>query len=284
VCAECGASMRESARYCPRCGHDSGHGQSTPTPPEDKVVAVDASPAATASGVLQRARPARRQVPRRTVVGVVAVTVLGLGGLGAILLVSRQDGEGALLPASTERQTTVEQGAQPATTVSSAPTTEAVAVETQPATAPTTVEATTTSRVVDTPAPQPSPPAVDPLTQLEQLRAGDRPIVEGSLVDLWVPQVSSKYLGLVTQGVTFGYPEILYDHLALRGLYGAVLLWSGDYTSFTRGDAWITVVPQAFDLPADALAWCFAHGLDNDRCYAKRVSHIFGPEDSTLHP
>ncbi|MEV6623198.1 hypothetical protein AB0M83_03960 [Amycolatopsis sp. NPDC051106] len=110
----------------------------------------------------------------------------------------------------------------------------------------------------------------------------DRTQVE-VLAGQWVPQLSSKNHGLVADGRTYDYRAIWADFTSTRQSYpSALLLWSGDYTSYTKGDFWVTVASRSFGSGAEANAWCVAEHLDADHCFAKLVSHSHGPKGSTL--
>lgn len=155
----------------------------------------------------------------------------------------------------------------------SAPTTSTAV----PYTAPYTEPPTTTTSAGDTPSDEGSAQAA-----LRQQVDTDRAQAE-SLGDRWVPQLSSKNYGLVADGTTYDYRAILADFTTTRRSYpSAVLLWSGDYTSFTKGDFWVTVVSTSFGSGAEANNWCVAEHLDADHCFAKLVSHSHGPKGSTL--
>jgi hypothetical protein len=119
-------------------------------------------------------------------------------------------------------------------------------------------------------------------TALRQQVDTDRAQAE-SLGERWVPQLSSKNHGLVADGTTYDYRAIWADFTTTRQSYpSALLLWSGDYTSFTKGDFWVTVVSTSFGSGAEANDWCVAEHLDADHCFAKLVSHSHGPKGSTL--
>ncbi|MGH3902313.1 MAG: hypothetical protein ACRDTA_29495, partial [Pseudonocardiaceae bacterium] len=121
--------------------------------------------------------------------------------------------------------------------------------------------------------------ALDRLTRQISL---DRPQVQGELAAAWVPQLSSKNLGITVNSVSYGYPEILDDHLALRSTYSAWLVWSGDWSTFGRGDFYVTVAPVSFSTPAEANAWCDRQAIDSDNCFAKRLSTVAGSVGSTV--
>lgn len=130
------------------------------------------------------------------------------------------------------------------------------------------------------PSPQTS---VQPDSQLQQLRAADRSSVE-QLIGYWVPQLSAKKPGVVSQGRTFTTEDVLADHLALRSRYpAALLLWSGDYPIFKGTNFWVTVVSEPFATPDAANAWCDTQGIARDDCFAKKLSHTDSPSGSTMY-
>jgi hypothetical protein len=101
--------------------------------------------------------------------------------------------------------------------------------------------AVTTGTSSNTPAVSasvPSQPAIQsPVSAqvaLQQQVDVDRQQVE-ALVGYWVPQLSSKTVGLKADGITYGYNEIL-DHFSrLKAQYPrALLLRSDDFTVTTR--------------------------------------------------
>ncbi|MEU5265672.1 hypothetical protein [Amycolatopsis sp. NPDC021455] len=105
-----------------------------------------------------------------------------------------------------------------------------------------------------------------------------------ALADRWVPQLSSKNYGLVADGTTYGYGAIWADFTTTKQSFpAALLLWSGDYTSFARGDFWVTVENTPFATASAADGWCAAARLDADHCFAKLVSHTHSPQGSTSH-
>ena len=133
----------------------------------------------------------------------------------------------------------------------------------------------TTTTTTTTSAPQ--DPERAALAQLQDLAAGDRVDVANSLADRWIPQISSKRVGLVAEGQTWTDQSILAEHERLRSMYPDVkLLWSGDWSTFDAGDFWVTVVGLPSADPNSALTWCTQNGFDRDSCIAKLVS--------TTHP
>lgn len=131
------------------------------------------------------------------------------------------------------------------------------------------------------PAPEPND-ADAALAELQGLVDADRPEVE-TLAELWVPQLSAKRPGLVVNGVRYDYVEILRDFRTTQARYPeALLLYSGDYSSFKYGDFWITIEPLPFTDGESANGWCDGQGIPVDDCYAKMISHTVGYEGATL--
>lgn len=118
------------------------------------------------------------------------------------------------------------------------------------------------------------------IEELGRYADGDRSSAE-LLVDRWVPQVSSKKPGLDVAGddlPEYTAAAVLSDHVAYRARYvghggGALLVRSGDFSSFKNGDFWVTVIALPFDTPEAANAWCDEQNIRPDDCFAKRLSH-----------
>jgi serine/threonine-protein kinase len=139
---------------------------------------------------------------------------------------------------------------------------------------PTTTTETTTTTTETTTTTTSSPPTV---ADLQQQAAADHATAE-TLVGQWVPQLSSKRLGLVVNGTTFGYPEIMADHQALRARFPqAILVYSNDYANFSGQDFWVTVEATTFPTADQANAWCDQQGFAEQDCYASRLTHTGGP-------
>lgn len=135
---------------------------------------------------------------------------------------------------------------------------------------------TTTSRPTTT-TTRPPIPTLSPDEFARELLnaqvATDRAAVE-SLVDWWVPQLSSKRLGLVVHGVRFTHEEIWADFQQTRNRYpNALLLSSADFVSFDSDDFWVTVVPYTHASGAEANRWCDRERIGPDDCFAKRLTH-----------
>ena len=134
---------------------------------------------------------------------------------------------------------------------------------------PTTTSPTTTRPQTSTTPPPPDMEQVS-LARLQRIADEDRSSVA---TDWWIPQISSKRVGLVARGITWDNQTILEEHLRLRSIYPAVrLLWSGDWSTYDGRDFWVTVVGLHSNDPDDVLGWCVQQGFDRDNCVAKIVS------------
>jgi serine/threonine protein kinase len=124
----------------------------------------------------------------------------------------------------------------------------------------------------------------DPAQQLRQIASDDRPFVYANLADRWVPQLSSKRPGVVDNGVVWDNAMTLKEHLQLRQRYPRVkLLWSGDWSTFSGPDFWVTVAGVTFQDSAGALAWCRSQAFDRDHCAAKIISATHPVAGSTAY-
>ena len=170
----------------------------------------------------------------------------------------------------------------PTTTVSATQTVTATPIPTQTVTAlpPQTVTAIPgpTQTVTALPAPPP-----DAEQQLRQIANSDRPFVAARMADYWVAQLSSKRPGVVDQGIVWDNATTLREHVQLRRRYDARLLWSGEWSTFSASNFWVTVAGYIFPTAADALAWCTSQGFDRDHCFAKIVSTTHPVEGSTAY-
>lgn len=118
---------------------------------------------------------------------------------------------------------------------------------------------------------------------LKELSDADYSQVKSVLENRWAPQISSKKVGLVTDGITYNYVDILRNHLTLRQKYAHVrLVASNNWTTFNGSDWWVTVVAEASSEASSANRWCDTHGIDSFNCFAKMISDTFGPEGTTV--
>jgi hypothetical protein len=121
------------------------------------------------------------------------------------------------------------------------------------------------------------------LARLSEISAADAPYIESSVIEAWVPQISSKRPDVpLPDGSIWTAEAILEDHRSRRIEFPRVrLIWSGNYTSYTSGDFWVTIVAIPYATPDEANAWCDANAQPLEDCYAKLISHAHAPEGST---
>lgn len=118
---------------------------------------------------------------------------------------------------------------------------------------------------------------------LTDLADSDYPAVRSNLANRWIPQISSKRLGLVTDGITYGNADVLRNHLELRQRYeGVRLVRSDNWTTFDGPNWWVTVVGAPSDRAEVANGWCDAHNIDSWNCLAKYLSDTVGPAGTTV--
>ncbi|WP_235345207.1 hypothetical protein [Brevibacterium sp. UCMA 11754] len=226
-----------------------------PQHPQHQQVPARNSNAQYAQGP-DAAAPAGKSRSRRGLIamGVVLIVVVALGiGWGAATLFGNDsDGDTVAAPASSEAKS-------PGS------------------------EASSSQGPSESPDPSESPALSDaPAKALEQLIESDRPSVKADLNGKWVPQLSSKKLGLEAEGKTWKEKDILAEHQELREEFPRVqLVWSGDFASFKEDDFWVTVVGIGYDDPEEALSWCSSHGLGADYCYAKQLNTSGGIDGTT---
>ncbi|HEY7594781.1 MAG TPA: hypothetical protein VH969_16635 [Actinophytocola sp.] len=212
---------------------------------------------------MNKAAPDNARQSRGTLVGAVcatAVVLVVLATVAAVALFGK--------PTATAGAPVPDPDHRAAVTVPAPPGSD------KPAPTPTTGEPTTR---------EPEPNDADAaLAELKGQADDDRQAVE-ALDDLWVPQLSAKRPGLVAKGVRYDYVEILRDFRTTQDRYPeALLLYSGDYSSFRYGDFWITIEPLPYADGVSANGWCDGQGIPVDDCYAKMISHTVGYEGATL--
>ncbi|MDV6244774.1 hypothetical protein [Rhodococcus opacus] len=133
-----------------------------------------------------------------------------------------------------------------------------------------------------------APPIVDAESAaIEGLKAqadADAALVSSAVADRWIPQISSKRVGLVADGLTWTNADILREHMQLRTRFSqAVLTWSGSWSTYSSPDFWVTSVGVAFPDSRSALDWCVANEFDRDHCYAHIISNSRGPQGTSAY-
>jgi hypothetical protein len=133
-----------------------------------------------------------------------------------------------------------------------------------------------------TSAPTTSTTPVDPSVALAAQADADHERAE-AVLGYWIPQLSSKQAGMVINGLQYDDARILQDFRETVSLHSdAILVRSGDYTSFRRAGYWVVLVAQPQTSAAAANAWCNAQRIGRDDCFAKRLSHSEGPSGNTV--
>ncbi|GEM_PF-1430164 len=223
-----------------------------PNPPPPGNTPAGASPGGAAP-TAQRPRRSKGLIAAVVVLAVIAAAAIGFG---AMMFLNRDGDDG-----STVAATTAPAGEDASTAPSAGPSEDA---------APS-----------DDPESSPTLPA-DPKQALDQIVTTDRKTVIADLDGKWVPQLSSKKVGLEAEGKTWEPKDILAEHEQMRKEYPRVqLVWSGDFASFKEDDFWVTIVGIGYDDPEDALSWCSSNGLGPDNCYAKQLNTSGGYEGTT---
>ena len=103
--------------------------------------------------------------------------------------------------------------------------------------------------------------------------------MQSDLADRWLPQLSSKRVGLVAPDVdgrvvTWSATEILNQHLRMRLQYPEVrLVWSDEWRTFDLRGWWVTIAGATFPDANAANGWCDSRGIAVDECFAKLVSN-----------
>ncbi|OBK19345.1 serine/threonine-protein kinase [Mycobacterium asiaticum] len=132
-------------------------------------------------------------------------------------------------------------------------------------------------------APTTASSAQDAAQQLQQYVNLDHYVVATEAAGRWVPQLSSKRPGTVEGGVVWDNSMALQEHLRLRNQYNAKLLWSGDWSTFSESNYWVTIAGTTFADAKGALSWCRSNGFDRDHCIAKLISKTHPVAGSTAY-
>ncbi|HEY2221366.1 hypothetical protein [Actinomycetospora sp.] len=213
----------------------------------DAARRTTATPGSTVARIDLATRTSRRQSIATTVV----MTVVLVGITGAVLAIGL---------AAASRNATAQHGGVSSSEISPTP----VASDASEASAPS------------------SSASADPASALEAQREADRGALtaaDGS----WVPQVSSKRVGLVADGITYDNDAIWRQFSTISSAHpDARLLWSGDWASFSQSGFWVTVIDEPSASAASANAWCDAQGFPADQCFAHRLLTTSAPGKNTV--
>lgn len=276
TCANCGRALQPGAQVCSGCGVQVPPRWEPPTPPQwapPTAQQLWAPPPQAPQQAQQWTPPPQQQMllepepraahPARGPILVIAGAVLLVVAAVAAFVVFRHVSGGSPSAAAAALPTTTVQNPGPATTTT---------------TVPTTTSTTDTTTAPATPTDEASAQQA-----LQQLVDSDRTSVE-ALVGSWVPQLSSKKVGLVVNGVTFDYLAILADYQQEAAAHpGALLLKSDDYSNFLLTGFWVTVAPQQFGDPGSANSWCDSQNIDANDCFAERLTHTGDAQGNTVY-
>lgn len=200
----------------------------------------------------------------------VVVFVVAIGVLVVVVTGRPDDTERVAATSSTTTSTSV-----PVTTSTEVVPPAPVTVTSNAAPVPALTSAPTT-------APQPANRYMSEADALYGLQAkvdGDRAAAE-ELVGSWVPQISSKRIGLDVPDDDRGpytAAMVLSDHLAYEDRYepegsGVLAIQAEDFNFKVPGYV-VTIVALPFSTGAEANSWCDDHGIGVDDCFAKHLAH-----------
>jgi hypothetical protein len=229
-------------------------------PPADPTTIRATQPATTpiAAPTPPTSSGGSRLVP--VLVGVLVLAIVGLGVTLAVMLTGRN------------RETATDH--TPTTSRLPEPTDPSPTQPTDSVTTPTVTVTVTVTVTTPTVAPPPPPTVtmapLDAVAQLNAYVAQDEGRVASELEGHWVPQLSTKWVGVQDQGITWDAPAILAEHERLRQQYDAVIVDSSQW-GFRRKGAWVTLAPVPFDSGDAANAWCVAQGRSRNDCFAKLI-------------
>lgn len=123
---------------------------------------------------------------------------------------------------------------------------------------------------------------LSPEEQLESLKDDTWDNYADELDGEWVVQLSAKKEGMEADGYTWTDEDIV-DHFEdLHDSYpDAVLLWSGDWSSYDNSDFWVIVRSATYPDSDSALNFCYDEGFGPDDCMAKRLFTTGAPDDTS---
>lgn len=124
------------------------------------------------------------------------------------------------------------------------------------------------------PAPAPKDVEATALAAIEREIAGDRSTAEG-LKGWWLPQLTSRKVGLEAEGRTWTAEDIWTEFLGLKKQYElAFLVDSSDFANYTdhgSGGWWVTLVNTLNNTQQEGQAWCDSYGRGPDGCITIRL-------------
>jgi hypothetical protein len=122
---------------------------------------------------------------------------------------------------------------------------------------------------------------LSPEEKLESIKDTSWDAYSDELDGQWVVQLSSKKEGLEADGYTWTDSDIVDHYESIHEEYpDAILLWSGDWSSYDSSDFWVIVRAAAYPDSDSALDFCYEEGFGSDDCMAKHL-YISGAPDDT---
>lgn len=119
---------------------------------------------------------------------------------------------------------------------------------------------------------------------LQTLRKDAKDQFGDYIADKWVIQLSSMKPGMEVKGKTLTDEDILDQYEEIKAEHGdAILLWSGDWTSYATDDYWPVVLAEPYDNADEAVQYCESSDYGRDDCFAKRVSANDGPAGTEIY-
>lgn len=183
---------------------------------------------------------------------------------------------GGVLFVLLQRDTTTDDASDTTTTTVTIPSDGEVVV---PVTDPTVVETTTIVTTTTPPATTTAPTTtvfVDPEVAAQQslnARAAADSAAVGSLIDRWVPQVSTKTAGRTLEGTYYDWQLVWQDFQSSLSAHPEALLLPTDAYNYKLSGWWATVINITFATPEAANAWCDQQQYLPDHCFAKRLRY-----------
>lgn len=200
----------------------------------------------------------------------VMVFVVAIAALVVVVTRDTTDGELVADKTSTTSTVTATPPTSPPVTVPPTVATVTIAVTQPPVTVAPTAPPTTQGPYMN---------EADALYRLQSMLDQDRDSAE-QLVGMWVPQVSSKKVGLDVKNDDRGAytaAMVLSDHLAYEERYEPegteVLVIRSDDFNFKVPGFLVTVIGRPFMTPEEANGWCNDRNIGVDDCFAKRLDH-----------
>jgi hypothetical protein len=258
TCGQCNAELRPGLGFCINCGAQVAQLPAYPAPPPQQQMATGPMP------VMGYGPPPRDNTRVRLAIAAGVAAVVLVAAIVTTVFVIRDRNSTAVAGGPIGALPT--QGAQVPLRGGPTETQEdSAAVAPPAASTPTDDSATSAEQALD-----------------NQV-ATDSTLL-GTLEDTWVPQLSSKSVGLVADGITYGYPEIWSNYQSFKQQHPeALLLRSGDYSTFKNAGYYVVVIPYPSATGDDANAWCDSENIDADNCFAKLISHTAGSDGATTN-